>query len=167
MFGHICQAPKDLVTTRFVEEWFGEFAVTKTSATHRQCLKEGIVVILPLIKGMTGQKSRPLTSAVRSNHGVWRGCINTASHTISGNATQKIENIGFCGRLGQLGETVKEALEAHGFSTQSLSGNCSHVGVASTHEGLETDSVINITTNLRAIEQPRLDGVRTCNDVIL
>ena len=99
-----------------------------------------------------------------SNHGVWRGCTNTATHAIASNATQDIEDIGFCGRLGQLGETVEKTLEAHGVSTQSLRGNSAHVGVASAYEGLEMDSVINITTNLRAIEQPRLDSVRTCNE---
>ena len=92
--------------------------------------------------------------------------MNTASHTIACNATQEIENIGFCGRLGQLGETAKKAREAHGFSTQSLSGNGSHVGVASAHEGLETNSMIDVTANLRAIEQPQLNSMRTHNNVI-
>ena len=68
------------------------------------------------------------------------------------NSTQEVENVGFCGRLGQLWETAKKALEANGFSTQSLSGNGLHVGVASAHEGLETNSMIDVTANLRAVE---------------
>ena len=76
------------------------------------------------------------------------GCSVYAPHAIARDSTQEIENIGFCGQLGQLWETIKKALEAHGFSTQLLSGDSSHVGVASTDEGLEPNSVIDITTNL-------------------
>ena len=93
--------------------------------------------------------------------------VLTATHAMASNATQEIKNISFRGRFGQLGETIEKTLEAHGFSTQTLSGNGLHVSGTSAHKGLETNSVVNGTANLRTVEDPRLNGVGTGNDIVL
>ena len=58
---------------------------------------ESIVVILPLINGVMRQVGCPFTLIVGGNHGVLRGCIDTATHAIACNTTQEIENISFGG----------------------------------------------------------------------
>ena len=93
-------------------------------------------------------------------------CIHTATHAITCEATQEIEDVGFCGQFCQPGETTPETLETHGFGAQALSSNCLHVSVASVCESLELDSVVDINTNLRRIEYPRLDGMCASNDVV-
>ena len=97
MFSHICQSPKDLVSTSLAQEWLGEITVTKICATHCQSLTQGIVAIFPLINGVTRQVGCPFTLIVGSNHGVQRRCINTATHTILSDATQEIKNVSFGG----------------------------------------------------------------------
>ena len=139
VLGHMIQLPKDLVPTCLVQEWLGEIAITKTSATHGQCLVEGIVAVFPLVDRVVRQTGCPFTLVVRSNHGMWRGCTDTGTHATVTNATQEIEDIGFRGQFCHLGETAQETLGTHGFCTQTLSGNCPHASVASTHEGLEHD----------------------------
>ena len=63
------------------------------------------------------------------------------------NATQKIKNVSFGGSFCQLGETTDKILEAHGFGTQALSGNCPHMSVASADEPFERNAVVDGTTS--------------------
>ena len=81
------QLPKDLAPTCLVQEWLGEITVTKTSATHFQCLTEGVITMFPLVNGLTRQVGCPFTLIVSGNCGVRRRCANTATHAIVSNAT--------------------------------------------------------------------------------
>ena len=91
VLGHICQLPKDLVSTYLAQKWLGEITVAKTSAAHCQCRTQGIVATLPLINGVTRQVGCPFTLIVCGNHSVWRRCMNTATHAMASNATQKCQ----------------------------------------------------------------------------
>ena len=114
-----------------------------------------IASLLPLINGVTRQIGCPFTSIVGGNHSVWLRCACTAAHAVVSNATQEVKNVGSCTQFSQLWETAEETLETHGFSTQVLSGNCPHISIASAHECLEMDPVVDGTANLRTIECPQ------------
>ena len=70
MLGHVCQLTKDLMSTSLAQEWLGEITVTKTGATHCQCLTEGIVAMLQMVNGVTMQVGCQFTLIVIGNHGV-------------------------------------------------------------------------------------------------
>ena len=62
--------------------------------------------------------------------------------------------------------TTQETLEVNCFSTQTLSGNCLHVDVASANKCLKTDSVVDGTANHEVSKHPWLDSVCACNNMV-